>query len=179
MDHANNCYRLPESESRSGCLTLCDPMDFSTWGSSVHGILQARMLESVAIPFSMDLPTQGQKPGLPNCRWILRLYLDFARKKRVLLLNDIHHAWWERIVVPYWRSIISIIYLSILEHFIIRKSLNRIRICFLLSHILQERLQGELCLDSFVRSYLILQKSHLVSRMSVYSSLGGFQVVVY
>ena len=34
------------------CLTLCDPMDRSPPGSSVHGILQARILEWVAIPFS-------------------------------------------------------------------------------------------------------------------------------
>ena len=34
------------------CLTLCDPMDCSLPGSSVHGILQARILEWVAIPFS-------------------------------------------------------------------------------------------------------------------------------
>ena len=34
------------------CPTLCDPMDFSPPGSSVHGILQARILESVAISFS-------------------------------------------------------------------------------------------------------------------------------
>ena len=34
------------------CLTLCDPVDFSLPGSSVHGILQARILEWVAIPFS-------------------------------------------------------------------------------------------------------------------------------
>ena len=33
------------------CLTLCDPMDCSPPGSSVHGILQARILEGVAIPF--------------------------------------------------------------------------------------------------------------------------------
>ena len=33
------------------CLTLCDPMDCSLPGSSVHGILQARILEYVAIPF--------------------------------------------------------------------------------------------------------------------------------
>ena len=32
--------------------TLCDPMDCSLRGSSVHGILQARILEWVAIPFS-------------------------------------------------------------------------------------------------------------------------------
>ena len=34
------------------CPTLCDPMDCSLPGFSVHGILQARILEWVAIPFS-------------------------------------------------------------------------------------------------------------------------------
>ena len=34
------------------CSTLCDPMDCSPPDSSVHGILQARILEWVAIPFS-------------------------------------------------------------------------------------------------------------------------------
>ena len=34
------------------CLTLCNPMDCSPPGSSVHGILQARTLEWVAMPFS-------------------------------------------------------------------------------------------------------------------------------
>ena len=34
------------------CLTLCDPMDCSLPGSSVHGILQARVLEWVAVPSS-------------------------------------------------------------------------------------------------------------------------------
>ena len=34
------------------CLTLCDPMDYSALSSSVHGILQARILEWVAIGFS-------------------------------------------------------------------------------------------------------------------------------
>ena len=34
------------------CLTLCNPMDCSPPGSSVHGIFQARILEWIAIPFS-------------------------------------------------------------------------------------------------------------------------------
>ena len=34
------------------CLTLCDPMAWSPPGFSVHGILQARILEWVTIPFS-------------------------------------------------------------------------------------------------------------------------------
>ena len=36
------------------CPTLWDPMDCSLPGSSVHGILQARILEWVAMPFSRD-----------------------------------------------------------------------------------------------------------------------------
>ena len=36
------------------CLTLCDPMDCSPSGSYVHGILQARILEWAAIPFSRE-----------------------------------------------------------------------------------------------------------------------------
>ena len=34
------------------CPTLCDPIDCNLPGSSVHGILQPRILEWVAIPFS-------------------------------------------------------------------------------------------------------------------------------
>ena len=36
------------------CLTLCDSTNCSPWGSSAHGISQARILEWVAISFSMD-----------------------------------------------------------------------------------------------------------------------------
>ena len=40
--------------SRSIVSDSCDPMDSSLPGSSVHGILQARILEWVAIPFSRE-----------------------------------------------------------------------------------------------------------------------------
>ena len=55
------CYGGPRNLLQSGlccclvpksCLTLCNPMDCSPPGSSVHGILQARTLEWVAISFS-------------------------------------------------------------------------------------------------------------------------------
>ena len=36
---------MRESEVAQSCLTLCDPMDCSLPGSSVHGICQARVLE--------------------------------------------------------------------------------------------------------------------------------------
>ena len=47
-------WSLKESESEvaQSCPTLCDPMDCSLPGSSVHGILQARILEWVVISFS-------------------------------------------------------------------------------------------------------------------------------
>ena len=45
-----NMYTL--AKSLQLCLTLCDPLDWSPPGSFVHGVLQARILEWVAIPFS-------------------------------------------------------------------------------------------------------------------------------
>ena len=47
------------------CLTLCDPVDHGPPGSSVRRILQARILERVAMPPSGDLPN----PGLDLLRW--------------------------------------------------------------------------------------------------------------
>ena len=47
------------------CPTFCDPMDYSPPGSSVRGILQARILEWVAISFSGDLPNPGIEPRSP------------------------------------------------------------------------------------------------------------------
>ena len=56
-------------------LSLCDSMNCSPPGSSVHGILQARTLEWVAMPFSrvrgVVFPTQGSNPDLLHCRQIL------------------------------------------------------------------------------------------------------------
>ena len=54
------------------CPTLCDPVDCSPMGSSVHGILQARILEWVAILFPRGVfLTQGSNPVLLHCREIL------------------------------------------------------------------------------------------------------------
>ena len=47
----------PQSEVSQSCPTLCDPMDCSLPGSSVHGIFQARVLEWGAISFS-----RGSRP---------------------------------------------------------------------------------------------------------------------
>ena len=47
------------------CPTLCNPMDCSLPGSSVHGILWARILAWTAMPSSRDLPKPGIKPWSP------------------------------------------------------------------------------------------------------------------
>ena len=49
-----------EVEVTQLCPTLCDPTDYT-----VHGILQARMLEWAAISFSKDLPDPGIEPRSP------------------------------------------------------------------------------------------------------------------
>ena len=58
-------HTCTSAQSLQQCLTLCDPMDFSPPGSSVHGILQARILEWVAMPSLQGIiSTQGSTPGL-------------------------------------------------------------------------------------------------------------------
>ena len=52
------------------CLTLCDPMDCSPPGFSVHGILQASILEWVVISFSR-VSSQPRDAELLHCRQIL------------------------------------------------------------------------------------------------------------
>ena len=44
------------------CLTLCNPMDCSPPGSSVHGILQARILKWVPCPPAEELSDPGMEP---------------------------------------------------------------------------------------------------------------------
>ena len=71
MTSLDNCSTViflaceSESEVSQSCPTLCDPMDCSLPGSSVHGIFQATVLEWVAIYFSRDLPDPGIEPGSP------------------------------------------------------------------------------------------------------------------
>ena len=52
------CVRL----SFQSCPTLCDPMDYSPPDFSLHGILQARKLEWVAMPFSRGSSQPGIEP---------------------------------------------------------------------------------------------------------------------
>ena len=53
------------AKSLQSCPTLCDPIDGSPPGTTIPGILQARILEWIAISFSRDLPDPGIKPWYP------------------------------------------------------------------------------------------------------------------
>ena len=82
------------------CLTLCDPMDCSPPGSSVHGILQARILECIAIPFSRG-SSQPRDRTQVSCiagrlylmshqgsQFISYLYSDIVKFKKFLTFDN-------------------------------------------------------------------------------------------
>ena len=54
------------------CLSLCDPMDCSPPGSSVHGDSPGKNTGvGCHVLLQGIFPPQGLNPGLPHCRWIL------------------------------------------------------------------------------------------------------------
>ena len=65
------------------CLTLCDPMDCSPVGSSVHGILQAKILEWVAISFSRE--SSQPRDWTQVSRIAGRLFTDWATRETPLI----------------------------------------------------------------------------------------------
>ena len=71
------------AKSLQSCLTLCDPMDCSLPGSSIHGIFQATVLEWGAIAFS-------------QLKWIIclkRKVIDFkSRDNQGLTYKTIRHV---------------------------------------------------------------------------------------
>ena len=77
--------KLPCAKLLQSCLTLCKPMDCSPPGSCVHGTLQARILEWVAISFSRGYSPPRDRTCV-SCigRWIIlplyHLILGFPRR---------------------------------------------------------------------------------------------------
>ena len=89
------------------CLTLCDPLDCILPGSSVHRILQASILDCVAIPFSMGsswprdpirvFHISGRfftvwTTGKPHCR-LVSWILNKSREKFSLLATILRHIY--------------------------------------------------------------------------------------
>ena len=65
---------ISASMHAQSCPTLCDRVDCSLPGFSVHGILQPRLLEWVAMSSSREFSWPKERkgdPGLPHCRQIL------------------------------------------------------------------------------------------------------------
>ena len=54
-----------ESEVAQSCLTLCNPMDCSLPGSSVHGFSRQEYWSGLPFPSPGDLPDPGIEPGSP------------------------------------------------------------------------------------------------------------------
>ena len=77
------------------CLTLCNPMYYRLLGFSVHGILQAKILEGVTIPFSRGSPwprdwtrsTALQADSLPS---------DIRRSCKYTDTHQAKATWWQR-----------------------------------------------------------------------------------
>ena len=67
---SNSCPLKVKVKVAQSCPTLWNPMD-STDSTTVHEILQARILEWVAGPFSRKSSQLGLNPVLPHCRRIL------------------------------------------------------------------------------------------------------------
>ena len=57
------------------CPTLCDPMDCSPWGPSVHGDSPGKNTGvGCHALLQVIFPTQGLNPGLLHCRWIFTIW---------------------------------------------------------------------------------------------------------
>ena len=89
-------YRMIEylclgAQSLQSCPTLCNPMDYSPPGSSVHGVLQARILEwgCLALPQGI-FSIQGSNLGLLPCRWILYPLSHLGSPQSIFTALKIH-----------------------------------------------------------------------------------------
>ena len=94
VDGSLGCCHFLVVVVAQSCLTLCDPMDYSLPGSSVHedspgkntGVGCHALLQGI-------FPNQGSNPGLPHCRWILYC-LSHQGSPRIL----------ERVAHPFFRG---------------------------------------------------------------------------
>ena len=89
-------------ESCSAMWTLCDPMDYSLPGSSVHGILQVRILKWVAVPFSrrssqpkVQTPV-SQVAGRFLSVWATREARFIVDTKLICAPSSLSHFSWHR-----------------------------------------------------------------------------------
>ena len=97
------CHWEPENlvrvraKSLQFCSTLCDPMDYSPPGSTVHGIFQTRILKWAAIPFSRgsSWPRDRTHVSCISClgRQILYKCTTWGAWVMVKVKYNMHHGW--------------------------------------------------------------------------------------
>ena len=94
-------YTCMGAQSLQLCPTLCNPMDCSSPGSSVHGILQASILEWIAVPSSRGSSQHRDRTlvSYASCkeRWEAgSLLLTLSRKPSThIMVTQIHHCYWK------------------------------------------------------------------------------------
>ena len=89
------------SEVTQLCPTLCDPMDCSLPGSSVRGILQARILEWVAISFSRRSSQARDRTRVSRIAG--RCFTIWATREAVCEIHDVLSNCW----VLFWSNVLS------------------------------------------------------------------------
>ena len=74
-------HRKKKSEVTQSCPTLCNPMDCSLSGSSIHGTFPGKSA-GVDCHFLLQgiFPTQESNPGLPHCRQTFYIYFNVTRE---------------------------------------------------------------------------------------------------
>ena len=81
-----NCWSIVQS-----CLTLCNPVDGSPPSSSIHGILQARILEWVAIPFSRGSSWPRNQTGVSCIAG--RFFTSWVTRKAQYIPYSVYNIW--------------------------------------------------------------------------------------
>ena len=87
-----------QSEGAQSCPMLCDPMDCSPPGASIHGTFQARILEWVAMPSSRGSAPPRDRTWIFSTagRCLYRLSHQGSRKE----VSSPKRPWWEEGTVP-------------------------------------------------------------------------------
>ena len=94
---------------RQSCLILCDPRDGSPPGSSVHGIILARILEWIAISSSSgssQLRIKSAFPVTPALRWIPYHWVIRGSPKIVLINNKWLSSQTASVTIHVWHPVI-------------------------------------------------------------------------
>ena len=101
-----------ESEVAQSRLTLCDPMDSSLPGSSVHGIFQARVLEWVAISFSKGSSWPRDRTQVSRivdrrfAVWATRELHESSSICPLKRMTEAHTVWCPTYTLAWWECVL-------------------------------------------------------------------------